>query len=60
MVTTLANYATTREAWEGIREMRVGEDKVKRARAQVLKRQLNKMEMSRSETIGEYSVKVFI
>jgi tellurite resistance protein len=38
--------------------MRVGEDKVKRARAQVLKRQLNKMEMSRGETIAEYSVKI--
>jgi hypothetical protein len=38
MVMTLANYATTKEAWEAIQEMRVGEDKVKRARAQVLKR----------------------
>ena len=38
MVMTLANYNTAREAWEAIREMRVGEDKVKRARAQVLKR----------------------
>ena len=36
MVITLANYETAREAWEAIREMRVGEDKVKRARAQVL------------------------
>jgi hypothetical protein len=58
MVMTLANYATTKEAWEAIREMRVGEDKVKRARAQVLKRQLNKLEMSRGETIVEYSVKI--
>jgi hypothetical protein len=58
MVMTLANYDTAREAWEAIREMRVGEDKVKRARAQVLKRQLNKMEMSRGETIAEYSVKI--
>jgi hypothetical protein len=30
----------------------------KRARAQVLKRQLNKLEMLRGETIAEYSVKI--
>jgi hypothetical protein len=58
MVMTLANYATAKEAWEAIREMRVGEDKVKRAHAQVLKRQLNKLEMSRGETVAEYSVKI--
>ena len=58
MVMTLANYETARNAWEAIREMRVGEDKVKRARAQVLKRQLNKMEMSKGETIAEYSEKL--
>ncbi|KAK1645015.1 hypothetical protein QYE76_062820 [Lolium multiflorum] len=58
MVMTLADYAMAKEAWEAIREIRVGEGKVKRARAQVLKRQLNKMEMSRAETIAEYSVKI--
>jgi hypothetical protein len=36
MVMTLANYVTTKEAFEAIQEMRVGEDKVKRAHAQVL------------------------
>jgi hypothetical protein len=58
MVMTLVDYATDKEAWEAIREVRVGEEKVKRARAQVLKRQLNKLEMSRGEMIAEYYVKI--
>jgi hypothetical protein len=58
MVMTLANYATTKEAWEAIREMCVGEDKVKRSHAQVLKRQFSKLEMYRGETVAEYSMKI--
>ena len=50
---SIAEYATTREAWEALRETRDGEDKVKNARARVLKRQLNNMTMKNSESIGE-------
>jgi hypothetical protein len=46
------------EAWEAIREMCVGEDKVKRSHAQVLKRQFNKLEMYRGEMVAEYSMKI--
>ncbi|KAL6311032.1 hypothetical protein AAG906_015921 [Vitis piasezkii] len=37
----IAEKKTTKEAWDALREMRVGEDRVKKARVQVLKRQLN-------------------
>ena len=38
--------------------MRVGEDRVKKARVQVLKRQLNKLQMEDSKTVNEYSMKL--
>jgi hypothetical protein len=38
--------------------MRVGEDRVKKAHVQVLKRQLNKLHMGDLETINEYSMKL--
>ncbi|KAE8733627.1 hypothetical protein F3Y22_tig00001120pilonHSYRG00301 [Hibiscus syriacus] len=49
---------TEKEAWDALREMRVGEDRVKKARVQVLKRQLNKLHMEDSETINEFSMKL--
>ena len=54
----IAGYPTAKEAWDALKEMRVGEDKIKRVRAQVLKRQLYKLEMTQNETIAEYSVKL--
>lgn len=38
--------------------MRIGEDRVRKARAQALKLQLNKLQMGESETITEYSMKL--
>ena len=54
----IAEKKTAQEAWDALREMRVGEDRVKKARVQVLKRQLNKLHMEDSETINEFSMKL--
>ncbi|KAE8689063.1 hypothetical protein F3Y22_tig00110944pilonHSYRG00016 [Hibiscus syriacus] len=54
----IAEKQTAKEAWDALREMRVGEDRVKKARVQVLKRQLNKLYMEDSETINEFSMKL--
>jgi hypothetical protein len=54
----IAEKQTAKEAWDALREMRVGEDRVKKARVQVLKRQLNKLHMEDSETINEFSMKL--
>ena len=44
---TLAEYETAREAWNALKEMRIGEDRVTKARAQVLKRQFHKLRMEK-------------
>jgi gag-polypeptide of LTR copia-type len=54
----IAEKETTKDVWDALREMRVGKDRVKKARVQVLKRQLNKLHMGDSETINEYSMKL--
>ena len=54
----IAEKKTTKEAWDALREMRVGENRVKKACVQVLKRQLNKLHMEDSETINEFSMKL--
>jgi hypothetical protein len=54
----IAEKQTAKEAWDALREMRIGEDRVKKARVQILKRQLYKMHMQDSETVNEYSMKL--
>lgn len=46
---------TMKEVWEAIREIRVGEDRVKKARVQVLKRQFDRLIMKDSDTVGNFS-----
>ncbi|KAG6756940.1 hypothetical protein POTOM_037239 [Populus tomentosa] len=54
----IAEKQTAKEAWDALREMRIGEDHVKKARVQVLKRQLYKVHMQDSETVNEYSMRL--
>ncbi|WJZ97479.1 hypothetical protein VitviT2T_016081 [Vitis vinifera] len=54
----IAEKKTAKGAWDALREMQVGEDRVKKARVQVLKRQLNKLHMEDSKTINEFSMKL--
>jgi hypothetical protein len=54
MVMAIAEYETAAEAWEAIRRMRVGEDRVKKARVKQLKRQLDRMQMEDGETVSVF------
>jgi gag-polypeptide of LTR copia-type len=55
VVMAIAEKETSKEAWETIKQMSVGEDRVRKARAQVLKRQLDRMTMSGTTSIVEFS-----
>lgn len=54
MVMAIAEYETAAEAWEAIRRMGVGEDRVKKARVKQLKRQLDRLKMDNGETIAVF------
>lgn len=51
----IAEKQTAKATWEAIQETYVGEDRVKKARVQVLKRQFDLMIMEDSETISVFS-----
>jgi hypothetical protein len=58
MVMAIAEHETAVEAWDAIRQMRVGEDRVKKARVKQLKRQLDWMQMDDGETIAPFGQKL--
>jgi transposase InsO family protein len=55
VVMGIAKKETAKEAWGTIQQMSVGEDRVRKTRAQVLKRQFDRMIMSDSVSIVEFS-----
>jgi gag-polypeptide of LTR copia-type/Zinc knuckle len=54
----IAEKGSAKEAWEAIKEMSIGEDRVRKARAQVLKRQFDRIIMEDSTNIHEFSQKL--
>ena len=54
----IAEKETAKAAWDAIKVIHVGEDRVKKARVQVLKRQFDRMIMEDSETISVFSQKL--
>jgi hypothetical protein len=58
MVMALTEHDTAAKAWEAIRQMCISEDRVKKAWAKQLKRQLERMEMEDSETITGFAQKL--
>ncbi|KAJ1700754.1 hypothetical protein LUZ63_000533 [Rhynchospora breviuscula] len=55
VIMAIAEKETTKEAWETIKQMSIGEDRVRKARAQVLKRQFDRLNMSEMTSIGDFS-----
>lgn len=51
----IAEKQTAKEAWQTIKQMAVGEDRVKKARAQVLKRQFDRLVMSDTANLVGFS-----
>ncbi|KAG8074127.1 hypothetical protein GUJ93_ZPchr0006g44316 [Zizania palustris] len=58
MVLAIAEKETTKEAWNTLKEMHIGEERVRNANVQTLKRELERMYMEDAETIGEYAMKL--
>jgi gag-polypeptide of LTR copia-type len=55
VIIVIVEKETTKEAWETIKQISVGEDRVRKARARVLKRQYNRMIMSETASICDFS-----
>jgi hypothetical protein len=55
---SLVEFETAREAWEALKKMRIGEDRVTKARAQVLKCQLHKLQMEETESVNDYAMRI--
>ncbi|KAJ4812995.1 hypothetical protein LUZ62_025561 [Rhynchospora pubera] len=55
VIMAIAEKESAKEAWETIRQMSIGEERVRKARAQVLKRQFDRMVMLDTTSIVEFS-----
>jgi hypothetical protein len=54
MVPTIANKEMTKEAWDVITTMRVGDDRMKKATMQQLRRKFNLTTFDDGETVEDY------
>ena len=55
---TISEKETAKEAWEALKEMHAGDDRVKKARVQALRREFERMSMKESEGVGEFAMKL--
>ncbi|KAL6638933.1 hypothetical protein ACP70R_023569 [Stipagrostis hirtigluma subsp. patula] len=58
VVMAISEKETAKEAWDALKKMHIGEDRVKKARVQTLKRELDGLYMGESEKINEFALKV--
>ncbi|CAO2176986.1 unnamed protein product [Urochloa humidicola] len=58
VVLAISEEETAEKAWKALKEMHVGEERVKKARVQTLKRELAGMYMGDSEKINDFALKV--
>lgn len=58
MLSTLAVKETTKEAWDSIRVMRVGVDRVRKSKAQLLLRQYDAIEFKEGESVEDFSLRL--
>ncbi|KAF0895888.1 hypothetical protein E2562_017534 [Oryza meyeriana var. granulata] len=58
MVMAISEKETAKEAWDALKQMNLGEERVKKARVQTLKRELDGMYMGNSEKINDFALKV--
>jgi hypothetical protein len=55
---TISQKDTAKEAWDTIKEMHVGDSRVKKARVQALRREFDWLSMNESEGVGEFALKL--
>jgi hypothetical protein len=58
MVMAISEKETAKDAWDALQEMHMGEERIKKARVQTLKRELAGMYMGESEKVNEFALKV--
>jgi hypothetical protein len=58
VVMAISEKETAKEAWDALEEMNMGEERIKKARVQTLKRELDGMYMGDSEKINDFALKV--
>ncbi|CAN6275230.1 unnamed protein product [Urochloa humidicola] len=58
MVSTIADKATAKEAWDAIATMRVGDDRVKKSTAQTLRRQFDLATCKEGESVEDYALRL--
>ena len=58
MVPTIAKMETAKEAWDAIATMRVGDDRVKKATAQQLRRKFDLATFDDGETVEDYALRL--
>jgi hypothetical protein len=58
MLMSLAEFETTREAWEALKKISIVEDRIMKARTQVPKRQLHKLQMEETESVNDYAMRM--
>ncbi|XP_072150367.1 uncharacterized protein [Setaria viridis] len=58
MVLAISEVETAKKVWKALEEMHAGEERVKKARVQTLKRRLDGMYMNESENISDFALKV--
>ena len=55
---TISEKGTAKEAWDAVKEMHAGDDRVKKARVQALRREFDWLSMKESEGVGEFALKL--
>lgn len=55
---SISEKETAKEAWQALKEMHAGDDRVKKARVQALRREFERMSMKASEGVGEFALKL--
>ncbi|CAH9053889.1 unnamed protein product [Cuscuta epithymum] len=58
MLSTLAVKATAKEAWDAIKTMRVGDERVREAKAQTLLKEFDSVRMRSGETIDDLTMRM--
>jgi hypothetical protein len=58
VVMSISEHETAKEAWDALKEMNMGEERVKKAQVQTLKRKLDGMYMGDSKKINDFVLKV--
>ncbi|WVZ75292.1 hypothetical protein U9M48_023362 [Paspalum notatum var. saurae] len=58
MMGTIANKASAKVAWDSIRVMNIGVDRVRKAKASTLRREFDALKFCNGETVDDFSIRI--